>query len=234
MVRQEDVDACWRAVLESHRVDEEAFDGEISGPLALALMMSAEPNVRSAQHMLLNLRHWYGPLVERSAVLAVMKHWKEPRSPEVRRLARALWDNHQVCAGPVECSLHSLGSLCAFNWLGAEDAQDPWLTKALEVLVSERPLRGWSVHLPRRCADWLGRGWMTAASAERLITLSVEAGLHERLSNSDTLAEFGRGLSCDWATSLSPAATPASSTPSLGATVSGSPITSGTGPGIKP
>jgi hypothetical protein len=119
-----------------------------------------------------------------------MRHFKNPGSRQIRRIAHALSANHDrgACVDPGECSLHSLGSLWAHGWL-EPPADDRYpLIDSLTTLVAEHPLRGWTLHLVHKSADWIEKGWMTPDEAEGLITTAVDTGLHEHLANSSSLA----------------------------------------------
>jgi hypothetical protein len=187
----DDFDEFVHAAIERHRLDDESFEGEVSLTLATALLVSTNPGNphASPERMLLRLREWYGPRLERMSVRAFMTHYKAPGSPQVWRLARALWENHQEsCQDLRECSLHSLGSLWAFHWLDPPIGEADWLIEAIYTLVAEHPLRSWVRHLVSRAADWVDHGWMSAADAERVLSSAVDAGLHEYLANTELLA----------------------------------------------
>jgi hypothetical protein len=182
----------WHAVIESRRLEDGSFSGEVSMDLAMALMTAANRDFPSStEQMLLKLREWYGPHTERRAVLAVTRHFKgQGGSATIFRIARALWDMHAKldCTNPRECSLHSMGVLWAFGWL--EPASDTgWIVKALKTLVTEHPLRAWALHLVGCSANWVDEGWMSAADAEGLLESAMTAGLHEHLANTPTLAD---------------------------------------------
>jgi hypothetical protein len=70
----DDVDDLWHALIERNRRDDQSFDGHITLDLAFVLMAStnADQPHSSPERMLLRLREWYGPRVERLSVLAVM------------------------------------------------------------------------------------------------------------------------------------------------------------------
>lgn len=140
----DECDVFWKTVIESHRLDSEAFDEHLALNIALMLLASAnsEESSASPERLLLRLRQWYGHSFERRAVLAFMSHVISGNR-QARRLAAALWSNHQGPCGEVrECSLHAIGPLWSYRWLDPQGDEDStWLLDAIEQLVVGHPLR---------------------------------------------------------------------------------------------
>jgi hypothetical protein len=101
--------------------------------------------------------------------------------------------------------LHSLGSLWAYRRLEPPGDDATWVVEALHVLVEEHPLRGWAIDLVRLSADWVEQSAMSPADAERLLTSAVDAGLHEHLANTSSLASSWARLVDAFPTELCPA-----------------------------
>ncbi len=185
-----DAEAFWHAVIESHRVNEDSFDGEVLLLLAVALTASAEDDAPlTPERLLLCLRAWYGSRFERHAVQTLLTHSTDPGHPRFRRIARAIWENHnRGCPDPMECSLHVVGQFWAYGWLDPPGNDCHWVVAALRVLVAEHPLRGWARSLVHAAADWVAQDWMRPDDAASLISSAVDAGVHEHLANNELLA----------------------------------------------
>jgi hypothetical protein len=182
----------WHHVIENHRIDDEAFDSGVTLTLAMALLTSTNRDLSgvSPERMLERLREWYGDSMERRAVLALLSHFKDEKSREpIRRIGRALWSTHRSpCADPKECSLHSLGTLWAHRWKERAD-DERWIVDALETLLHDHPLRGWTRLLVSRLADWVTDGSLTMEEVIRLLTAALDAGLAGHMANTSALAE---------------------------------------------
>jgi hypothetical protein len=188
----DDSDESWRLSIERYRLDEDNFDPEVWISIVMALLTAARgaERISGTKRILRRFREWYGPRFERVAVLVYMQHVKGQGEPH-RTIARALWENHRSdgCADPVECSLHSLGSLWDAWRLAPGNENASWIGGALKELLTGHPLRGWATRLVSRSAESVSEGELEPAEAVELLELAVEAGLHHRLANGDGLAD---------------------------------------------
>lgn len=189
----DDSDEFWRLSIEQYRLDEDDFDPEVWLSIVMALLATvrgADP-ISDTRRILQRFREWYGPRFERVAVLVYMTHVKGQGADRNRTLAKALWENHRGdgCADPAECSLHSLGMLWAMWHLVPGNENASWIGGALKELLTGHPLRGWATHLVGRSAESVSDGELQPAEAIELLELAVDAGLHYRLANSESLAD---------------------------------------------
>lgn len=188
-----------RQFLEQERT-EDGFTEEFERHVVLTLVRAATPRQGtspeiSATEMLLCLRDWFSPRIERLAVLLTAARLGRNTGEPLTNIARALASNHSVsCPGQEECSLHSLGALWTGKRLNLSSADRKWFLPALSALVTQHPLRGWALLLPTQIADEVQNGIVTHEDAAEILLAAADLNLLEHLANSTLLGEKWEGL----------------------------------------
>jgi len=165
-----------------------SFDQSIDKVLFVAYLSAAQgTSTFDIPELLLMFRSEVGSWFERRSICLLMNCLKD-NEDVFAQIGDALWSVHKNgCADGIECSLHSLGWMWARGSFG--DAETPWLSEAISVLLRDHPLRRWSLGFTSACRRSLDNGNLSIQSVADLFSDAIAAGAHEYWNDTMSLAD---------------------------------------------